>query len=65
MNAHYGVRTNPTYDNDPNSLVDWQGAAPYPGCVVTSNVGAGGTFPLLTTQSESSFLVEQIQVVIK
>ena len=31
----------------------------------TSNVGAGGTFPVLTTQSASSFLVEQIQVVIK
>jgi len=31
----------------------------------TSNVGAGGTFPVLTTQSSSSFLVEQIQVVIK
>jgi len=27
----------------------------------TSNVGAGGTFPVLTTQSASSFLVEQIQ----
>ena len=31
----------------------------------TSNVGAGGTFPVLTTQSASSFLVEQIQVVIR
>jgi len=31
----------------------------------TSNVGAGGTFPVLTTQSASSLLVEQIQVVIK
>jgi hypothetical protein len=31
----------------------------------TSNVGAGGMFPVLTTQSASSFLVEQIQVVIK
>ena len=31
----------------------------------TSNVGAGGTFPVLTTASQSSFLVEQIQVVIK
>ncbi len=31
----------------------------------TSNVGAGGAFPMLTTQSASSFLVEQIQVVIK
>ena len=31
----------------------------------TSNVGAGGTFPVLTTQSSSSFLVEQIQVVIE
>ena len=31
----------------------------------TSNVGAGGTFPVLTTRSASSFLVEQIQVVIK
>ena len=30
----------------------------------TSNVGAGGTFPALTTQTSSSFLVEQIQVVI-
>ena len=31
----------------------------------TSNVGAGGTFPVLTTRSASSFLVEQIQVVIR
>ena len=31
--------------------------------VWTSNVGAGGTFPVLTTQDTSSFLVEQIQVV--
>ena len=31
----------------------------------TSNVGAGGTFPVLTTESTSSFLVEQIQVVIR
>jgi hypothetical protein len=30
----------------------------------TSNVGAGGTFPALTTQTSSSFLVEQIQVVV-
>jgi len=29
----------------------------------TSNVGVGGTFPALTTQTTSSFLVEQIQVV--
>jgi hypothetical protein len=29
----------------------------------TSNVGAAGTFPVLTSQSASSFLVEQIQVV--
>jgi hypothetical protein len=31
----------------------------------TSNVGAGGAFPVLTTQSSSSFLVQQIQVVIR
>jgi len=31
----------------------------------TSNTGAGGTFPALTTQSDSTFLVEQIQVVVK
>jgi hypothetical protein len=31
----------------------------------TSNVGTGGAFPVLTTASASSFLVEQIQVVIK
>ncbi len=40
MAANYGVRTGATYENDPNSLVDWQ-AGPYPGCVVTNNVGAG------------------------
>jgi len=31
--------------------------------VWTSNVGAGGAFPPMTTQATSSFLVEQIQVV--
>jgi len=31
----------------------------------TSNTGAGGAFPALTTQSDSTFLVEQIQVVVK
>jgi len=31
----------------------------------TSNTGAGGTSPALTTQSHSTFLVEQIQVVVK
>jgi hypothetical protein len=31
--------------------------------VWTSNVGAGGVFPPMTTQATSSFLVEQIQVV--
>ena len=31
--------------------------------VWTSNVGAGGAFPAMTTQATSSFLVEQIQVV--
>jgi len=29
----------------------------------TSNVGAGGAFPALSTQATSSFLVEQIQMV--
>jgi hypothetical protein len=33
--------------------------------VWTSNTGAGGTFPAVTTQSSSSFLVEQIQVVVQ
>src|SRR5664279_2315364 len=31
----------------------------------TSNTGAGGTFPALSTATTSSFLVEQIQVVVK
>jgi len=31
----------------------------------TSNTGAGGTFPALNTATTSSFLVEQIQVVVK
>jgi hypothetical protein len=31
----------------------------------TSNTGAGGVFPALTTRSASSFLVEQIQVVVQ
>ncbi|MBI5245837.1 MAG: right-handed parallel beta-helix repeat-containing protein, partial [Elusimicrobia bacterium] len=47
MNGHYGVRTGPTYENDPNGLVDWQGYAAYPGCVVTSNVGAGQPNPTI------------------
>lgn len=33
--------------------------------VWTSNTGAGGAFPALTTAATSSFLVEQIQVVVK
>ncbi len=40
MFAHYGTRTGPPYENDPNSLVFWE-AGPQPGCVVTRNVGAG------------------------
>jgi hypothetical protein len=31
----------------------------------TSSTGAGGAFPALSTQSDSTFLVEQIQVVVK
>ena len=31
----------------------------------TSNTGAGGTFPALSTATTSSFLVEQIQVVVQ
>jgi hypothetical protein len=31
----------------------------------SSNTGAGGTFPALTTQASSSFLIEQIQVVVQ
>ncbi len=41
MAAHYGVRSGPAYENDPNGLVDWLGYEPYPGCAVTSNVGLG------------------------
>jgi hypothetical protein len=48
MNAHYGARTRPVYENDPNSLVDWQGYASYPGCVVTKNVGAGQAYATIT-----------------
>ncbi|MEQ1919161.1 MAG: hypothetical protein ABL955_08185, partial [Elusimicrobiota bacterium] len=43
MRAHYGARTGPVYENDPNSLVDWTDA-PYPGCVATRNVGAGSPY---------------------
>jgi len=40
MFAHYGVRTGPSFENDPNQVVGWQ-AGPVPGCVVTNNVGGG------------------------
>lgn len=40
MFAHSGERTGPAFENDPNSLVHWE-AGPYPGCVVTRNVGLG------------------------
>ncbi len=44
MNASFGSRAGPAYENDPASLVDWQGYEAYPGCVVASNVGAGRVF---------------------
>ncbi|MBI4060603.1 MAG: right-handed parallel beta-helix repeat-containing protein [Elusimicrobia bacterium] len=48
MNAHYGTLTGEDFDNDPNDLVDWNGYAPYPGCAVTKNVGAGQAFPTIS-----------------
>ena len=48
MNAHYGLRTSPKYENDPNLLVDWRGAAPYPGCVLTHNVGLDQAYASIT-----------------
>src|SRR6185503_21185000 len=44
MNAHHGVRTGPAYENDPAGLVEWEEMNPFPGCVVTKNVGAGQSY---------------------
>ncbi|MBI3298687.1 MAG: right-handed parallel beta-helix repeat-containing protein, partial [Elusimicrobia bacterium] len=48
MRSHSGPRTGPAFENDPNSLVDWAGFEPYPGCVLTSNVGAGQPYATIS-----------------
>lgn len=47
MRADNGMRTGPTYENDPNGVVDWP--EHFPGCSVTRRVGGG--FPFATIQS--------------
>ena len=47
MPGYYGVRSDSAFENDPNSLVYWD-AGPYPGCVVTRNVGLGQPYATIS-----------------
>ncbi len=44
MRAFEGDVAGPDFENDPNSLVEWTGISPFPGCAQTRNVGAGWSF---------------------